>query len=265
MNYHLDTIPVWDAMKLGGECLLCSLRRKMEVNEVERFLGASVMEPDTRIQVNRKGFCKHHQEMLFAVDNRLGHALMLESHLAETRQRLDKALKAMKQSAQGISQSSLIDRLSGKAPSPKKALEADVSELEKLTDTCVICDSIDENMERYLRTFFHLYQNESDFRRALEASKGFCLPHTAQLMRFAPKALNAKELGEFASTLSRLETEAFDRIQEDVSWFIKKFDYRFAAEPWKDSRDAVERSVNKLRGWCIGQEPYPDESKSSKR
>ena len=132
MNYHLDTIPVWDAMKLNGECLLCTLRRKMEVGEVERFLGASVMEPDTRVQVNRKGFCRHHQEMLFAVDNRLGHALMLESHLTETRARLHKALKAMKQSAKGVSQASLLDRLSGKAPSPNKALEADVSALEKI-------------------------------------------------------------------------------------------------------------------------------------
>ena len=259
MNYHLDTIPVWDAMKLGGECLLCTLRRKMEVGEVERFLGASVMEPDTRIQVNRKGFCRHHQEMLFAVDNRLGHALMLESHLTETRQRLNKALHDMKQAAKGASQASIIDRLSGKAPSPQKALSGSIEHLEKLTDTCVVCDSIDENMRRYLHTFFHLYKNESDFRRAFADSKGVCLPHAAELMQFAPQELNSKELADFADTLAKLETEAFDRMQDEISWFIKKFDYRFAAEPWKNSRDAVERSVNKLRGWCIGQEPYPKE------
>ena len=258
-NYHLDTIPVWDAMKLDGECLLCSLRRKMEVGEVDRFLGASVMEPDTRIQVNRKGFCRHHQEMLFAVDNRLGHALMLESHLTETRERLAKALKGIQQSARGASQASLMDRLSGKAPSPRKALENDVATLEKMTESCVVCDSINENMQRYLHTFFHLYKNESDFRRAFAASKGTCLPHAAELMRAAPGELSSKELAEFTDTLVRLETEAFDRMQEEISWFIKKFDYRFAGEPWKNSRDSVERSVNKLRGWCIGQEPYPKE------
>ena len=258
-KYHLDTIPVWDAMKLEGECLLCSLRRKMEVGEVDRFLGASVMEPDTRIQVNRKGFCKHHQEMLFAVDNRLGHALMLESHLTETRERLAKALQSMQQSAKGVSQSSFLDRLSGKAPSPKKALETDVEALEKMTESCVVCDSIDENMDRYLHTFFHLYKNESDFRKAFAASKGTCLPHAAQLMRAAAEELSSKELAEFTDTLVKLETEAFDRMQEEISWFIKKFDYRFAGEPWRNSRDSVERSVNKLRGWCIGQEPYPKE------
>ena len=30
MRYHIDTIPVWDAMKLDGECLLCALERKTE-------------------------------------------------------------------------------------------------------------------------------------------------------------------------------------------------------------------------------------------
>ena len=24
MRYHIDTIPVWDAQKLEGECLLCA-------------------------------------------------------------------------------------------------------------------------------------------------------------------------------------------------------------------------------------------------
>ena len=65
MRYHLDTIPVWDAMKLLGECPLCAIRRRVELNDIQRFLGGSVMEPDVRIQVNQKGFCSHHQQMLF--------------------------------------------------------------------------------------------------------------------------------------------------------------------------------------------------------
>ena len=34
MRYHIDTIPVWDAMKLDGECLLCALRRKEKRNAI---------------------------------------------------------------------------------------------------------------------------------------------------------------------------------------------------------------------------------------
>ena len=95
MRYHIDTIPVWDALKLDGECLLCSLERKTELGEAERYLGASVMEPDTRVQVNTKGFCRHHHAMLFSMSNRLGHALMLESHMMETRERTEKIYKKL--------------------------------------------------------------------------------------------------------------------------------------------------------------------------
>ena len=31
MRYHIDTIPVWDAVKQQGECPLCALRRRNEL------------------------------------------------------------------------------------------------------------------------------------------------------------------------------------------------------------------------------------------
>ena len=65
MRYHIDTIPVWDAAKIDGECLLCALQRRVELQQIEYSLGASVMEPDTRIQVNEMGLCLHVERMLF--------------------------------------------------------------------------------------------------------------------------------------------------------------------------------------------------------
>lgn len=118
MRYHIDTIPVWDAAKIDGECLLCALQRRVELQQIEYSLGASVMEPDVRIQVNKKGFCQHHQRMLFKGDNRLGHALMLESHLTETRGKLNKAFNDIRKAASG--NSSFLDRLSGKRRHPPR-------------------------------------------------------------------------------------------------------------------------------------------------
>ena len=259
MKYHIDTIPVWDAMKIDGECLLCALQRRTELGEVEHYLGASVMEPDTRIQVNKKGFCCNHQRMLYGMDNRLGHALMLESHIAETRERLHKACKSIRHAAKGANAASLKDKLTGKAPSPAKVMENAAAELDKLTDTCNVCDSIEDNMNRYLHTFFHLYQNDTEFRKKFEGCKGLCLCHASKLLKLAPQELSSRDLPAFADTICKLEEEAFDRMQEDISWFCRKFDYRYYDEPWKNSRDAVERSVNKLRGWCVGTEPNPKE------
>lgn len=259
MKYHIDTIPVWDSLKLDGECLLCALRRKLELGEAERYLGASVMEPDTRIQVNEHGFCPQHHAMLFSMSNRLGHALMLESHLNETRTRMQKSFTAISKAARAYSDASMLDRLTSKGQNAKRNLEGLANELSAMSHSCIMCNSINENMERYLHTFFHLYKTDTDFRHKFESSKGLCLPHMADLLRTAPQELPGKDVGDFVSKLIAMQTANFDRMQEDISWFIKKFDYRYTAEPWKNSQDAVERTVNKLRGWCVGQEPNPKE------
>ena len=80
-----------------------------------------------------------------------------------------------------------------------------------------------------------------------------------EMLEVAAQELSTKDLGEFVQTVTKLNKENYDRIQEDISWFIKKFDYRYENESWKNSKDAVERTVNKTRGWCVGKEPAEDQ------
>ena len=150
MRYHIDTIPVWDALKLDGECLLCSLERKTELGEAERYLGASVMEPDTRVQVNTKGFCRHHHAMLFSMSNRLGHALMLESHMMETRERTEKIYKKLENAAETLKGIGLAGKLGGKTKGADLAVKESIEALNGITDSCLMCETIEENMQRYL-------------------------------------------------------------------------------------------------------------------
>ena len=255
MRYHIDTIPVWDAMKLDGECLLCALERKTELSEAERYLGASVMEPDVRIKVNDRGFCRKHHAMLFSMSNRLGHALMLESHTIEIREKLAKISDKLTKSAAQLKDAGIGDKLSGKTKAAEAEILKQAQAVNEMANSCLMCETIGENMNRYLHTFFHLYQNDGDFRNRFEQSKGLCLPHLGKLLEAATRELGARDLGRFVETVTRLEKENFDRIQEDISWFIKKFDYRYENESWKNSKDAVERTVNKARGWSVGKEP----------
>ena len=88
MNF---TIPVNEAFEASAAdpacgCPLCALARKLEADELELILGASMMEPDIRIRTNRQGFCRTHYDLMFVRKNRLGMALTLESHLAELEQ-----------------------------------------------------------------------------------------------------------------------------------------------------------------------------------
>ena len=259
MNYHIDTIPVWDAMKRDGECLMCALERKTELDEADRYLGASVMEPDVRVQVNKKGFCRRHHAMLYGMSNRLGHALMLESHMIETREKAAGIARKLDSAAEALKGAGFAGKFGSKGKNAEGIIREQAAELAELAGSCLMCDTIAENMARYMHTFFHLYRNDTEFRNRFSAGKGLCLPHTARLLDAAPAELSARELGEFAGTVSRLQTENLDRIQEEISWFIKKFDYRYEKESWGTSRDAVERTVTKLRGWSVGKEPNADQ------
>ena len=259
MRYHIDTIPLWDAVKLSGECPLCALRRKNELADVQRYLGASVMEPDTRIEVNKKGFCQKHHQMLFAEKNRLGHALLMDSHIKELEGKVNQILKQTTQLAQEGSDASSLKRLiSGKNAASNKGVADKVTALQTLTEGCILCNSIDENMKRYTHTFFHLWQKDSAFKEAIQKSKGFCLPDTATLLSFASEKLTGKDLLEFVDTIEKLTKDSLHRLKEELEWFTLKFDYRNQDKPWGNSKDSLERTINKLRGWSVGEEPHPE-------
>lgn len=230
MRYHIDTIPVWDACKENSECLLCDLRRDNEQAYVDNFLGASVMEPDVRVEVNRKGFCGLHFAMMFAKKNRLGLALMTHTHLQETMKTVGKptAAKAWR-----------FGKREASAPQTDRG------------ETCVLCERLDATMNRYTYTVLHLYKTDTAFRAALEGSKGLCLPHHHQLAEMAPQVFGGQDLKRFLSMLTKLEHDNLARIEKDLEWFTLKFDYRNTDAPWGNSRDAVERAINKLRGKSI--------------
>lgn len=256
MRYHIDTIPVWDAVKLDGECPLCALRRRNELIDVDRFLGGSVMEPDTRIRVNEKGFCPRHQVMLYAQKNHLSHALMMHTHLKETMKKLTPVLNNARAAAQKSAGTPVIKRMVGKSAGKEDMGQA-VSDLRSLTTTCILCESIEENTRRYAYTLLHLYKTDSAFRKAFAASKGVCLPDMALLMEMAQEALSGQVLADFIEDLCAAVERNLVKLEGDIEGFTLKFDYRNADKPWGDSRDALERTVNKMRSWCVGTEPNP--------
>ncbi len=228
MRYHLDTIPVWDAFAQGGECPLCDLREQNERSYVESFLGASVMEPDVRIEVNAKGFCGPHFSQMIAMKNRLGLALMTHTHFKQT-----------------------LEALGTPPRSPKKrglwgnrALAAAAEE----GDTCILCERLRNTMDRYLYTTLHLWKTDAEFAKVLQEGKGLCLPHYRRLLDMAAQALSAEQAEAFTRMLEAVERRNMERIEAELQWFTLKFDYRNADKPWDNSKDSLERAINKLRG-----------------
>ena len=112
-------------------------------------------------------------------------------------------------------------------------------------------------MRRYYHTFFYLLK-EPEFRAKVENSKGFCLRHFGEMMALADEKLPNGQQPWFYPTVLKLMQENLARVQGDLDWFIEKFDYRNASAPWKNSRDAVSRGMQKLRGIYPADTPYKE-------
>ena len=257
MRYHIDTIPVWDAVRLNGDCPLCALRRKVERTDAERFLGGSVMEPDTRIRVNALGFCPRHQVMLYAQKNRLGHALMMHTRSLEAAKLLAPALDAAQQAAQRNADTPAVKRLLGRGKGGQGLHEA-AEAIRRTAGTCILCESVEENTRRYAYTLLHLYKTDAAFRAAFTASKGVCLPDLALLLDMAEEALSSDTLRDFVREICEMTRRTMRKNADDLEGFTLKFDYRNVNKPWGDSKGSLERTVNQLHGWCLGEEPNPE-------
>ena len=246
MKLHIDTAPVWEAYRQDCECPLCLINDKIEAASVEYFLGESVMEPSQRIEVNEKGFCGRHFKLMFDAGNRLGLALMTHTYMKNTVTRLE-ALMKRAQDAAGEGRP-VFKRIVGKKDG---GLQQVADEIRSMEDACVMCQRVRENMERYVYTVLYMYKNEADFPALFEKSKGMCLKHYTEAVRMAPEHLSGQALKNFISVLNNIESTNLKRVADELEWFTRKFDYRNEDKPWGNSRDAVERSINKLRGHVV--------------
>ena len=62
----------------------------------------------------------------------------------------------------------------------------------------------------------------------------------------AEKTLSKKERAAFNDALNQCNHTYLETLKEDLDWFCKKFDYRYAKEDWKNSKDSIERTVKYL-------------------
>ena len=223
MRADITNIPISDVFDPKEGCPICRMRNLLEQRMAEYITGAAMMEPDIRIETNQLGFCYDHFKMILKQRNRLGVALILESHLDE----MEKAI---------FKSSIPLVGKSGKAQAKKAAAR---------TETCFICEKVDWAMERMLATVCRLWENERDFRQLFEEQEALCLPHFILLTEAAQKNMNKHSVGDFTKAASTLSKQYLETLRGDVSHFCKMFDYRSSQEgaDWGNSRDSVERAV----------------------
>lgn len=233
MKEQLYTIPVNDAFDQECECPVCEMYRSLETSAIEFTMGPSYMEDDVRMETDKIGFCADHVKLLYKNQNRLGLSLMMLTHM-------EHAMKDMEALAgSGRSRTGGLFK--------KKDSGSGISEyIKQLENSCYICNRIERMMNRYIITIFYLYRKDQNFKDKFLASKGFCMKHYALLYDRAAEELNGAELDEFTKQLNRIFQTNMKRVRDDLEWFTDKFDYRYVNEPWKNSKDALPRSILKI-------------------
>lgn len=229
MKEQLYTIPVNEALEKDCECPVCAMYQELEKASLEYTLGPSYMEDDVRMVTDKIGFCSVHAKELYRQQNRLGLALILKTHM-------DRTIKDVERLAKGP--------VMGGGLFKKK--DAPVVEyLKKMNCSCFVCERVGHVFERYIATIFYLYEKEADFRAKLAQCKGFCNEHYALLYEQAPLQLSGRYLEEFVEMLNEVYLSNLKRVRDDLEWFTDKFDYRNADAPWKNSKDALPRTILK--------------------
>lgn len=230
MKEKLYTIPVNDAFNIDCECPLCVMYHDLETNAIDFTLGPSYMEEDIRQITDKEGFCANHIKLMYKKQNSLGIANILKTHL-------NKRIKDIESlSNQPINKGGLF----------KKNTLSPISEyIREHNESCFVCNKINSTFNRYLATITHLYKNDSNFRDKLTSSKGFCLKHYDVLYSQGLEDMKGSVLDNFIQDINKVTLDNLRRVDADLDWFIDKFDYRYKNEPWKNSKDAVERTITK--------------------
>lgn len=234
VKIELETIPVWDGLRSGSECFICDLMAVAGEDALNYYLGPAIMVPEIRVEINRKGFCPTHFQALAEKNKAQSLSLVLDTYMNESKGELYPMLERI-----------------GECTSARKGqkLYAQLGEwVAKREKGCLVCDYMDQRLERYVRTVAALYRDDAEFAKALAEGKGFCIHHTLEIARTAHEELSGDRLADFLALLARLLKDNLERCQADDVYLSQKYKSENRDKPWNGCEDAHKRCVRKLFG-----------------
>ena len=252
MKERIYTIPLTEALDSDCECLLCRIEKETDEKTVLYFTGPAMMEPDTRTEINRKGFCRRHYDKMLEADNKLSLALTLQTRLAEVRQRLEGLSNNKKEFLQvhqapdpgsravRFSEKSKITRTARNLLCYKKRLRKGSlsEEYKELFSTCAACEKVAQRMNDCIDNFVYLLCKEPDFREKFLSSKGLCMKHFNAVVPLLPAGL--------AEKVTALQINEIKRINGEIDKFCMKFDYRSADLDIESVKNSPSRAAEKI-------------------
>ena len=226
MKETIYTIPINDAFDAECACAVCFIERKLNDENTEHALGASMMEPDFRLISNQKGFCKAHYAALSKAGTALPLSLVLQSH---------SQLQNM------LISDIAVPTKKAHAKNAKKIIDIVLA----LKNSCAICERTEKQMETYIKNIIYLWKSEKDFKNKFQSKTGFCLPHFSDLLSCALDNMSVAAFAEFYDMITKMQVKSLNEMQNDITEFTKLFDYKNEQQPSENVKTAVVRAIEK--------------------
>lgn len=222
---QIYTIPVNESFEKAHGCPFCRLERDLTKNEIDTILGASMMEPDIRKKTNEQGFCKEHFGEMMKAGKRLPLALILESHLSEVKKAVKKPL--------------VVSNVT---------CGANAKKIGEISDDCYVCRRVELYLSKMFENAAELFRADPDFKDKIARQEYLCLPHYTRFILSGKAQLDKKTFAEFYKVVYAVEDKKLSDVSEKVTYFTKKFDYRYQNEPWNGAENAPDDAIDFLVG-----------------
>lgn len=213
----IHKIPINEAFSETCGCPICRLFKRYEANLVAFLFEEGIMNPETRIETNKYGFCANHSEMLLSGKQSLSVALLFETRL--------RALQ--------------VPLMQG--TNPKNVIK----EIEKVMDNCYICNSLNKTMPEVCEYISVMYKDEQ-FKQKFASQEYFCLPHTKMLIETCKLSGGAKKA--YIDEILGINCDFTSGARRAMLRYAENFDYKSSRESIEKDKTATQRAVRYMTG-----------------
>ena len=219
----VEHIRIYESFEKKEKCALCRSIEEFENQILNSISTDLVMDLDFFPKFGDEyTFCDYHMSKMEDVRDKLGMAIMLKKLIALEIRKMENSQVENKTS-----------KLFMKKSHDKK---------------CFVCEKVNiKAMNSDISITLDLWKNKESFKENFRKQEYFCFKHNRLLINEAKNKFSKKEFQIFKEEITNVQMKYCKELENDLEWFINKFDYRYSDEPWYNSKDSIYRAREILR------------------
>lgn len=246
-----DSIPYYreirEALGQSG-CAFC----RMLIRDADRYLDSVLWElvndSQVRAELNlARGYCQQHGWMLVRSGGALGVAIMMDDVLKTL-------LDVMSSNAVGPRADSVFKNVlsvlqredvapPGRGQQKERAPQETAGLVAALSPqtSCPACARLAPREKSYAKVLMSHLEGPNALGELYDASDGLCLAHFRLALANTPSPASAQSLVD-------LQRSVWERLEGELSEFIRKNDHRFRHEKFGEEKDSWRRALEAVSG-----------------